>query len=551
MIHRLYIKNYALIDQLDIRFSGNLTGITGETGAGKSIILGALGLVMGNRADTRVLYNTEEKCVVEAYFNIKAYDLKDFFEENDLDYDHEVVIRREITPAGKSRAFINDTPAVLEVVQKLSDALLDLHNQFDTMDVYDMSFQMRVIDALAGTQELVKNYREQFRKYKSTRSKLEQMRADSLRAAQEADFLRFQLEELQQAEWMEGEQAQLEQEIASLTNAEDIKRAAGASFQGLTEAEDTVVSRLEEMIQLLRPVAKYHPSLPKLQERLESAVYELQDVSSEMENIAEGTDYDPKRIQEVQGRLALLYKLLKKHNVAALEDLLALQDEFEQRLKGFSNTEEQIVALEIEVSKKEKELHTLGAAISEKRVKVVPSFEKSVHERLAQVSMEHARLQVELTPAGELFPSGTDKLRFLFAANRGSRMEEIKGTASGGELSRLAFVIKSLVAAAIPLPTIIFDEIDSGVSGDVAMQMGVILRQLSDGHQVVVITHSPQVAAKAQAHYFVYKRALPDRTVTEIRQLTADERVFEISKMLSGNPPTEAAKQNAKELLGV
>jgi DNA repair protein RecN (Recombination protein N) len=550
MISRLYIKNYALIESLDLRFSDHLTTITGETGAGKSIILGALGLVMGRRADTRVLHNAEEKCVVEGHFRLDGHDLREFFEEHDLDYDDEIVVRREITPSGKSRAFINDTPAVLEVVQKLSGALLDLHQQFDTLDVHEASFQTRVVDALAGHQDRVKLYRDGYRKWRAAQGELARLREENARSVQEKDFLEYQLQELEQAELVSGEQESLETEAAALVNSEEIKRQLEAAHQALTESERSVVGQLETVRQFLRQVARFHPQIPVFQERLESALQELKDLSGECGGLAEDVEHDPERIQEVQARLNLLYKLQKKYHCAGVDELLALQASVSEKLRGITGFGDHLVRLEREIERQEAELIALGNNISEARRAVLPAFEASVHERLAQVAMEHARLQVELLPDQGLSPTGTDRLRFLFAANRGSRPEEIKGAASGGELSRLSFVIKSLVAKAVPLPTIVFDEIDAGVSGDVAGRMGAMLQQLAGEHQVVVITHSPQVAAKAQSHYFVYKRTGADRTTTEVKLLSPEERVPEIAKMLSGDPPSESAKATARELLG-
>lgn len=551
MITRLFIKNYAIIDELDIRFSDKLSIVTGETGAGKSIMLGALGLVIGKRADSRVLYNTEEKCVVEAHFNIADYDLREFFEENDLDYDNEVVIRREISTSGKSRAFVNDTPSTLDVVEKLADSLLDLHQQFDTLDIHDAGFQLRVIDALADNKELLKDYRVRYRAYSSSKNKLAKLREQSSRALQEMEFLQFQLEEFRTAELKAGEQDILEAELAELTNAEEIKRATGGAFQALTASEIALCSQLTEVERTLTNISKFQSKVPALVERLVNAIAEIEDISSELETIAEDTEYDGNRIADVQARLNLIYKLQKKHGLLTVEELIALQADMEVRLKGFTNISEDIENLEAEVIKLELALRQSAAVLSQRRQVVIAGFETKVHALLNSVAMESARLEVEMKPSEDLLPTGSDKLRFLFAANKGSRMEDIKGTASGGELSRLAFCVKSLVAGAIPLPTMIFDEIDSGVSGEVSRRMGEIMQQLANERQVICITHSPQIAAKAHLHYFVYKKNTAERTLTGIRELAQDERVTEIAKMLSGDPPSEFAKQNARELMGI
>lgn len=551
MISRLHIRNYALIEELDLRFSNQLTIVTGETGAGKSIMLGALGLVMGNRADTRVLFNDQEKCVVEAYFSIKDYDLKEFFEENDLDYEDEITIRREISPAGKSRAFISDTPATLDVVEGLTARLLDLHQQFDTLDIARPDFQLQVIDALSENKILLKEYRSAFREYKSQLSKLQKLRDENARSIQESDFLSYQLEEFNKAELLPDELPKLEKELEKLTNAEDIKRVTAGAFRALTDDEQSIAGMLESVAQALRPVAKFHAELPKIQDRLLATIEEIKDLGSEFESIAEDTEYDGARITEVQGRLNMIYKLLKKHLVATVPELIAIQDGIAEKLKGFSDLSSQIEALEMSTAAQELELKKKALVLRERRTAAIPLFEQKLHHLLGQVAMEFAKLEVSMTPSEELLPSGQDKLRFLWAANRGSRLEEIKGTASGGELSRLAFVIKSLVANAIPLPTMIFDEIDSGVSGDVSQKMGGILRNLSRERQVISITHSPQIAAKADTHFFVYKNVQPHRTISAVRTLNPEERIWEIAKMLSGDPPSEAAKENARSLLGV
>lgn len=550
MIKRLSIKNYAIIDRLEIDFSKNLTGITGETGAGKSIILGALGLIMGRRADTKVLYNQAEKCVVEGIFDISHYeDLKEFFEENDLDYEKEISVRREITPAGKSRAFVNDTPTTLEIIKTLSEGLLDLHQQFDTLDLNNNSFQLRVLDALAGNKLLLKEYKAKYQKYTADRRTLAQYMEQRQQADKESDFLKFQYEELNKASLQAGEQEALEEELDTLTNAEDIKRRLSAAFHAITESEMAIVSQLKEVSHSVDHVSMYHKKLSSLLEHLNGLIYEIEEISDEFADIAENTEYDGNRIMEIQDRLNLIYKLQKKNHVTSVEDLLAILEGLEKQMGKFTDLSSEIADLEKRISAETAVLKRLGTEIADRRQNVVDGFVQNVHQLLTLLSMEHAKLVIDLKRTDELLPTGINTIRFLFAANKGARLEEIKEVASGGELSRLALVIKSLVATSIPLPTMIFDEIDSGVSGDVAMRMGAILQNLSNEHQVVCITHSPQIAAKADAHYFVYKNIKDDRTFTNIRSLDIDERIIEIAKMLSGNPPSEAAKQNAKDLL--
>jgi DNA repair protein RecN (Recombination protein N) len=549
VLKRLHIRNYALIDELEIHFSERLTIITGETGAGKSILLGALGLIMGDRADTKVFYNDAEKCVVEAIFDVSEYDLKEFFEENELDYDQEVVIRRELSPAGKSRAFVNDTPANNQVLQRLTENLVDLHQQFDTLDIHNVNFQLRMIDALAENTLLLKAYQQGYRKYAGDKKRLAELIERSQNGAREMEFLRFQLEELHQAELLEGEQEQLEGELAQLTNAEDIKRNYGAAYNHLADSELNLVGQLQELSRSLAPTRKLSPQLASVSERLESILVDLQDVAKECERIAEGTEYDPQRIAEAQDRLNVLYKLQKKHGVANVAELLSIQADLEKQTSGFTNLDKEIVALEQGIAAQEKALRTQAGTLSERRKSVPTSFEERVKAMLTQLSMPHAQLKVDISELEQLGPTGLDEVQFLFATNIGARFLPIKDVASGGELSRLTLCTKSLVADAIPLPTLIFDEIDSGISGDVSLKMGLILKELSARHQVISITHTPQIAARADAHYFVYKKVDGQRTVTNIRKLEPDERVRSIAVMLSGNPPSDSALATARELV--
>jgi DNA repair protein RecN (Recombination protein N) len=549
MLKKLHIRNYALIDRLEIDFSERLTIITGETGAGKSILLGALGLVMGERADNKTFYNDSEKCVVEALFDVSAYELEAFFSEHELDYDTEVTVRRELSPAGKSRAFVNDTPVNNQVLQRLTEVLIDLHQQFDVLDINNVNFQLRMIDALADNQLIVKDYHDGYRAYTADKKRLAELVYRSENAAKELEFARFQFDELDKAELVDGEQARIEGELDRLTNAEDIKRIYGAAYNYLSEGEQNIVGQLQEIARSMNGTRKFSPVLAALGERLESALIELQELAKDCDRIAEETEYDPQRIAEAQGRLDVIYKLQKKHGVAEVADLLRIHAELETQLSGFSDLGETIARLEQALAAREKSLRAIAAALSERRRAVAPGFEDKVQGMLTQLSMPHARLKVDIQAVETLLPTGTDEVRFLFASNVGSRFLPVKDVASGGELSRLTLCTKSLVADAIPLPTLIFDEIDSGVSGDVSMKMGLILKELSDRHQVICITHTPQVAARADKHYFVYKKVEDNRTVTNVRLLSADERVRSIAVMLSGNPPSDAALATARELV--
>ncbi|MBK6997014.1 MAG: DNA repair protein RecN [Lewinellaceae bacterium] len=549
MLKRLHIRNYALIDELEINFSERLTIITGETGAGKSILLGALGLIMGERADTKVFYNDAEKCVVEAYFDVSEYDMREFFEEHELDYDPEVVIRRELSPTGKSRAFVNDTPANNQVLQRLTENLIDLHQQFDTLDIHNVNFQLRMIDALADNGPMLKEYQQGYRLYAADKKRLAELIERSQSGAKEMEFLRFQLEELHSAELIEGEQETLEGELAQLTNAEDIKRSYGSAYIHLSESEMNLIGQLQELSRKFTPTRKLSPQLSALSERMDAVIIDLQDLAKDFERIAEGTEHDPQRIADAQERLNVIYKLQKKHGVSGIPELLQIQTDLEQQTAGYTNLDSEIAKLEQAIVKQEKSLRTTATTLSQRRRAVPPKFEERVQTMLTQLSMPHARLKVEIAELSQLSPTGLDDVQFLFATNIGARFLAIKDVASGGELSRLTLCTKSLVADAIPLPTLIFDEIDSGISGDVSLKMGVILKELSARHQVISITHTPQIAARADAHYFVFKKVEGQRTVTNVRILAPDERVRSIAVMLSGNPPSEAAIATARELV--
>ncbi|MEQ1744070.1 MAG: DNA repair protein RecN [Saprospiraceae bacterium] len=550
MLKRLHIRNYALIDRVEMDFSDRLTIITGETGAGKSILLGALGLVMGERADTKIFYNDAEKCVVEAWFDVTKYDLRSFFDENELDYENEVVIRRELSASGKSRAFVNDTPANNQVLRRLTEALVDLHQQFDVLDIHNVNFQLRMLDALADNNALLADYQRGYRQYQADRNQLAGLLDRSANAAKEMDFLRFQYDELRQAALAQGEQEDLENELARLTNAEDIKRTYGAAANYLAESEQNVVGHLQEIARSMNATRKVSGELGALSDRLDALVVDLQDIAKDCARISESTEHDPARIAEAQERLNTLYKLQKKHGTGTVEELLQLQEDFERRLGGFTDLSDQMSRLERGIAAQEHQLRGQARLLGERRRIVPKSFEDKVHVLLAQLSMPHARLRVDIQETEALTPTGTDDVQFLFASNVGSRYLPIRDVASGGELSRLTLCTKSLVADAIPLPTLIFDEIDTGISGDVSLKMGLILRELSDRHQVVSITHTPQIAARADKHYFAYKQVENNRTITHLRALTPDERVRALGVMLSGNPPSEAALATARELMG-
>ena len=549
MIKRLSIRNYAIIEEVEVKFSKKLTIITGETGAGKSIMLGAIGLIMGDRADTRTLKNPHKKCVIEAYFDVLHYNLKDFFEQNDLDYDTEVVLRREITPSGKSRAFVNDTPVRLPLMRELSRRMIDLHRQFDTLDLHSEAFQLRMVDALAGNKDVLDDYQELFKDFQKNKRQLNKFIQQSEQNEKEMDFLNFQLDELSNAELDVNEQAELEEELAQLTNAESIKQVLSASYLQMIESETAIVDQLSELSNQVATIKAFHKSLPNLHAKFEGLIYELEDIAKEYNDISENVEFDEERIGEINERLDSIYRLQTKHKVSSIGELIEIQTELEEKVQGFGDLSEQIVELEQIIDKQEGKLREMAVILAEKRHAVTSDFESKIQELLAQLSMVHARLKIDIKTLEELNDTGLNSVQFMFSANKGGRLDLIKNVASGGELSRLTLCTKSLVADAIPLPTLIFDEIDTGVSGDVAKRMAIILRQLSNNHQVISITHTPQIAAKADKHFFVYKEVIGETTSANVKKLSKEERIQELAIMLSGNPPSEYAVSNAMDLL--
>ncbi|MBB4077772.1 DNA repair protein RecN (Recombination protein N) [Lewinella aquimaris] len=551
MIKRLHISNYAIIEELTLDFAEGLSIITGETGAGKSIVLGALNLILGGRADTKTLFNDTQKCVIEGRFEVAAYDLESFFAENDLDYDPELIIRREITPSGKSRAFVNDTPANLKVLQQLGATLIDLHQQFDTLYINNSEFQLELLDALATQREAVKAYRRDYSKLQETRRRLHQLQEEQAQARREQEFLEFQVNELEEAGLQANEQEELEAERHRLSNADEIKQLTSGVFHYLTEGDSSVSDRLMAIAVKLTPLAAGDPQLRAINERFEGIRLELDEVASDLEAFGEDTEVNPERLEEIEERLNLLYRLHTKHAVKDNQELIEIYKELSDRLGHFADLGGNITKLEKERERLTADLIRQGTALRKERQRVAPRFASDVRRQLSELSMSNARLEVDFKPLEKPGPNGLDEVRFLFSANKGGKLQSIKDAASGGEMSRLALVTKSLVASAMELPTLIFDEIDAGVSGDVAQKMGRILTELSTHHQVVVITHSPQVASRAHRHYFVYKTDKKDaeRTITRVRELDTEERVRAIATMLSQNPPSDSALKNARELI--
>ena len=552
MLKQLSINNYALIDNLQISFDEELNILTGETGAGKSIILGALSLILGQRAESRYFFNQQKKCVIEGQFGIASFlHLKTFFEENDLDYEDVTILRREISADGKSRAFVNDSPVNLTILKQLGEKLIDIHSQHATAEINDPAFQLLIVDSVARHEALLNAYQSGFRKYRSANTKLKQLIADSDKAKADLDYYQFQFDELEKANLDTDEQEPLEQELYALNNAEEIKRNLLGATYLLQDSEAAALVQLKEAGTQLSAIEKYNTAISDLKERLSSVIIELKDIAAETDLLEQKTHTNEARVVEVNTRLSLIYNLQKKHRVNTNAELLLLQNELSDKIQQALFSDEEIENLHKEIARQKQELEELASQLSANRLKAIPDIEGQVMQTLAEMGMGNALLKIEQTQMAELGNTGTDQIRFTFTANKGHALAEMSKVASGGELSRLMLSIKSLIARYTALPTIIFDEIDTGVSGEVANKVGQIMEQLAKNLQVITITHLPQIASKGSSHYFVYKDDDSDITKTRIRQLTETERVTEIAKMLSGDKPGESALQNARELLGV
>ncbi len=549
MLQKLSISNYALIDSLEIGFGSGLNILTGETGAGKSIILGALSLILGQRAESRYFFNQQKKCVIEGTFSVGDFHLKQFFEDNDLDYESETVLRREISIDGKSRAFVNDTPVNLNLMKDLGEKLIDIHSQHATLEINDPEFQLLVVDAVAGHDELLSDYRTKFKAYKKETAKLERLIQQSDKAKADLDYYQFQFDELEKAALTAGEQDTLEQELYTLSNAEEIKRNLLGAFFLMQDGETSAIIQLREAGHQLSSLEKYNPQIAELHVRLTSAVIELKDIASEIEIIEQQTHTNEARAVEVNNRLSMLYNLQKKHRVSSNTELMQLQDDLSEKIQQAVFGDEAIEKLRKQLDADKAEIEKLAANLSANRKKAIPVIENNVLDALTEMGMGNAALKIGLEADRPPGINGFDAVKFLFNANKGHALAEMSKVASGGELSRLMLAIKSLIAQNTALPTIIFDEIDAGVSGEVANKVGQVMEKLAGNLQVIAITHLPQIASKGENHYFVYKDDEGAATNTRIKQLNKDERVTEIAKMLSGDKPGESALQNARELL--
>ncbi|MEO5684227.1 MAG: DNA repair protein RecN [Chitinophagaceae bacterium] len=552
MLQKLHIQNYAIIDEIEIIFSGKLNIITGETGAGKSILMGALSLILGERADSAALRNREKKCIIEGYFiTAGKKNIQQFFVANDLDPEEELVIRREIGVNGKSRAFVNDTPVNLEQLRQLSAMLVDLHQQFDTLALGETDFQREVLDALAGNATLLQQYQLVYHNWQQGNRALLALQDQKKQFTAAYDYNKFLYDELEEAAFKENELEELDSELKLLSNAEGIKGALSAVSYELNEGEQPLVQQVKRLLQQLQPYTSYHASLPDLLQRLQSAQIELTDIAGEIEHLNDQVQYDPKRIEQLSDRIAVGYKLLKKHVVKNTTELLEVHAQLSDKLQAVLNIDEAIAAKEKETQLLFVAAQDLAAQLSKKRKKQTKPLEDKVNALLLQVGMPNARLRADMQSMADagMNESGSDKIDFLFDANKSNRFEPIRKVASGGELSRLMLCIKSLVAQSLDLPTLIFDEIDTGISGEAAKQVGIIMKALAAQRQVISITHQPQIAGKADAHFFVYKEIKGDAIKTNIRLLSQDERITTIARMLSGEQPTAAALENAREML--
>jgi DNA repair protein RecN (Recombination protein N) len=549
MLQNLRIQNFALIEETEVRLNQGLTVITGETGAGKSILLGALGLTLGNRADASSLHDKTKKCIIEAQFNIKAYNLKSFFDSNELDFEEVTSIRREITPEGKSRAFINDTPTTLSVLKELGDQLIDVHSQHETLLLKETNFQFELVDAFAQTTLLFSDYKKQFSQLTKLKKQLEELTAQELQAKKELDYFQFQFNELEEAAIKIGVQQKLEEESETLENAEFIKGNLSKSSLAINGGDENIVSALALVKQQLQSVSKFGKQFNELFERVNSVSIELKELAKDIDACEEDVVYDNVRLEEVNTQLDKFNRLLKKHGVNTEEELLVIKDEIETKLQQFSSLELSIEKTNKEIVALEKQCKTLAKDLSDKRQKSTAGIEQNIKTMLTSLSMANAQFKIDLKPLDSLTSNGLDAISFLFTANKGADFKELHKTASGGELSRLMLCLKALLAERTALPTIIFDEIDTGVSGDVADKIGNILFAMGKTMQVITITHLPQMASKGSNHLFVYKSDNKDKTTSSIKQLNNDERIAEIAKMLSTGTPTETALKNAKELL--
>lgn len=550
MLKHLLIRNYALIRELEMTPSGSLNVITGETGAGKSIMLGAIGLLLGNRADTKALWDEQEKCVTEGTFDLRGLRLKKLFSDLELEYDDDTIIRREINPAGKSRAFINDLPVTLDIVRQVGQRLMDIHSQHETLELGTQTFQLELLDAYAGNQKITEAYELAWREFQHARTELSQWEADAARLKAEADYVNFQLTELTQAQLEEGEQGRLEEEQKVLEHAEEIKQRLVSVLARLSESDDAVANQLAEVRADLSAIAPFSEAYQKLLDRFNTVRLELADIANEASDINERVEFEPARFEAVQQRLSLLYQLQKKHRVNEVADLLKIQADLEQRAATTRSLDDTIARLQQTLDAAGKQVAAIGEQLSESRTRVMTSLKRQLASLLHDLGMPDARVEIHhqrVTPNAR----GLDEVDLLFSANKGVAPRPLNQVASGGEFSRLMFAVKYVMAEKAALPTLVLDEIDTGVSGEVALKLGSLMKAMARNHQLIAISHLPQIAAKADTHYLVFKDQTGNKAITGIRLLAAEERVDEIAKMIGGAKPTPTARESARELMTI
>lgn len=550
MLKHLFIKNYTLIDTLDMEFFPGFSVITGETGAGKSIILGAIGLLLGQRADSKTVKTGTEKCVVEAHFDLSRYEMQPFFEQNDIEYDAaDTIVRREMTAAGKSRAFINDTPVALAMLKELGERLVDVHSQHQNLLLGQHNFQLNVVDLLAADDAELAAYQQTYHRYEALAREVQRVKEDMEQARQNADFMQFQYNELSDARLCDGEQEELEQRSDTMTHAEDIKSALYEASTALSADETGVVVGLRKAVNALRSIDRVYPDAAELAERLDSCYIELKDVDAEVDSKLEDVDFDPAELESVNARLDKIYNLQKKYRVDSVAALLAIQQELEQKLQAMENGDETLAELQRQMDETHQQLAAEAEALTEKRRAAARKIEQQMQARLMPLGMPHVRFAVQMERQ-DFGSCGQDKVVFLFSANTSTPLQPVAQVASGGEIARVMLALKVMISGAVKLPTIIFDEIDTGVSGKIAEQMAHMMAEMGQAdRQVISITHLPQIAALGTVHYKVYKEETQQGTVSHMVMLGSDERVNEIAQMLSGSDVTDAAIQNAKELL--
>ena len=550
MLKHLYIKNFTLIDELDISLYEGFSVITGETGAGKSIILGAIALLLGQRADSKTIKQGAEKCVIEANFDLSRYNMQPFFDENDIEYDAgDCIIRRELTAAGKSRAFINDTPVALSMLKELGDMLMDVHSQHQNLLLNKQDFQLEVVDIIADDASQLAKYQNTYTEFVKAEKELSEMTLAIERNRENHDFLKFQFEELENTKLQEGEQEELEQRSETMEHSEDIKSALYTTDNALSAEQVGVIQSLRSSLSALRSIESVYPEVSELIERIDSSYIDLKDISQEISSLLESVDFDPAELDQINSRLDRIYELEKKYHVETVEELISKRDELHQQLAAIENGDESLDALKARRDELESKARKEANALTKLRTKSAKTIEAEMQKRLIPLGMPHVRFSIQLTPI-ELGQNGADKVSFLFSANTSTPLQPVSQVASGGEIARVMLSLKAMISGAVKLPTIIFDEIDTGVSGKTAEMMAQIMKEMGGhGRQVISITHLPQIAALGSVHYKVEKNETASGTTSKMRQLDADERVREIAQMLSGSDVTEAAIQNAKELL--